>query len=79
MPKPTFTFYRDGQKIEERVFSAFQVWEKKDEHGPRKYSGCLQIQTVSHFDNGNYTMVAENFLGKDVDWEMCEFIENPGW
>ena len=79
MPKPNITFYKNEERVERKLFKEYQLWEKKDEHGPRMYSGCLEITTVSHYDNGNYTMVAENFLGKDVEWEICSFIENPGW
>ncbi|XP_072038257.1 BDNF/NT-3 growth factors receptor-like isoform X2 [Amphiura filiformis] len=78
MPKPNITFNHNGKPINTKMFVELQIWDKKAVRGARQYFGCLAVKTPSHFDNGNYTLRVDNFLGSDVEWAICEFIEHPG-
>ncbi|XP_072018143.1 BDNF/NT-3 growth factors receptor-like isoform X2 [Amphiura filiformis] len=79
MPKPYITFVHEGKPINTKVNVELTIWDKKVARGPRLYFGYLAIKTPSHFDNGNYTLRVENFLGSDVEWAICEFIDHPGF
>ena len=82
MPQPSVTFYHGtkllvpGDHISIHYKEYFNEYEKP--YYPWFHAGFIIIQTApSHFDNGNYTLVAENVVGVDVKWGMQIFIDVP--
>lgn len=39
--------------------------------------GCLTLDKPTHFNNGRYTLIAENKLGRDNATATGSFMENP--
>ena len=77
MPQPSVTFYHKAKLLDSSYHGVIHYGDISTKHGTRAYGGALCIDTPSHYDNGNYTLIAENFLGVDTKWGMQIFMETP--
>ncbi|KAM9723744.1 high affinity nerve growth factor receptor [Menidia menidia] len=74
-PEPRISWLRDGVPIVDNdyVFTDF-IPDAGD--GSKKH-GCLYLNKPTHINNGNYTLVVENRLGRDQATAVGRFMENP--
>lgn len=77
-PEPTVTFYRNGQQIPEDSQYISIQWSTYNLEQPQLYSGCVLIETPSHYDNTNYTLHVENRYGNDTQTYDARFMNTPG-
>lgn len=43
----------------------------------REYHGCLQLDSPTHLNNGNYTLIAKNKFGTDYKVVEAHFMHKP--
>ncbi|XP_056454576.1 NT-3 growth factor receptor-like isoform X1 [Gadus chalcogrammus] len=71
-PHPTLRWYYRDQEIlhDEFVRTEFDIYKDDVE-------GCLMFKNPTHFNNGNYTLVASNILGVATKTVYGHFLKKP--
>uniref|UniRef100_A0A8C4ZRW5 Tyrosine-protein kinase receptor n=1 Tax=Gadus morhua TaxID=8049 RepID=A0A8C4ZRW5_GADMO len=71
-PHPTLRWYYRDQEIlhDEFVRTEFDIYKDDVE-------GCLMFKNPTHFNNGNYTLVASNILGVATKTVYGHFLNKP--
>ncbi|CAB1438918.1 unnamed protein product [Pleuronectes platessa] len=74
-PEPSFSWlYNDEELIENRFQYTQIIPDSLD--GSEKH-GCLFLNKPTHMNNGNYTLIVQNKLGRDSATAIGNFMENP--
>ncbi|KAM6910686.1 high affinity nerve growth factor receptor [Xenentodon cancila] len=74
-PEPKITWlYNDLRLIENRYAYTQVIPDLGD--GSVKH-GCLFLNKPTHINNGNYTLIVENRLGRDEATAIGKFMDNP--
>ncbi|XP_025767334.1 high affinity nerve growth factor receptor isoform X3 [Oreochromis niloticus] len=74
-PEPNITWLYNGKKLNETRYIYTQpIIDSGD--GSVKH-GCLFLDKPTHINNGNYTLIVENKLGRDEATALGLFMENP--
>ncbi|KAM3613743.1 uncharacterized protein V6R79_004588 [Siganus canaliculatus] len=74
-PEPTITWLYNGNQLKMTPFVYTQIIHDSSD-GSEKH-GCLFINKPTHINNGLYTLIVENQLGKDQATATGMFMENP--
>lgn len=74
-PEPNITWLYNGKKLNETRYIYTQpIVDSGD--GSEKH-GCLFLDKPTHVNNGNYTLIVENKLGRDEATALGFFMHNP--
>uniref|UniRef100_A0A3Q4GGD4 Tyrosine-protein kinase receptor n=1 Tax=Neolamprologus brichardi TaxID=32507 RepID=A0A3Q4GGD4_NEOBR len=74
-PEPNITWLYNGTKLNETRYIYTQpIVDSGD--GSEKH-GCLFLDKPTHVNNGNYTLIVENKLGRDEATAHGYFMDNP--
>ncbi|XP_075322389.1 high affinity nerve growth factor receptor isoform X1 [Odontesthes bonariensis] len=74
-PAPKMTWLRDGVQLRESIYVYTQLIPDSSD-GSVKH-GCLFLNKPTHINNGNYTLIVDNKLGRDEATAVGMFMENP--
>jgi len=69
------TWLRDGVQIKESIYVYMQLIPDSSD-GSVKH-GCLFLNKPTHINNGNYTLIVDNKLGRDEATAVGMFMDNP--
>ncbi|XP_041648486.1 high affinity nerve growth factor receptor isoform X2 [Cheilinus undulatus] len=74
-PEPTIRWLWNGRELKENkyVYTHF-IPDQGD--GSKKH-GCLSLNKPTHFNNGEYTLIVDNKLGRDNATANGTFMTNP--
>ena len=74
-PEPSFTWLYNGKILKETLYAYMQfITDSSD--GSVKH-GCLFLNKPTHINNGRYTLIVENKLGRDEATATGMFMDNP--
>uniref|UniRef100_A0A665UEV4 Tyrosine-protein kinase receptor n=1 Tax=Echeneis naucrates TaxID=173247 RepID=A0A665UEV4_ECHNA len=74
-PAPSFTWLYNGKTLNETAYAYTQfITDSSD--GSVKH-GCLFLNKPTHINNGDYTLIVENKLGRDEATATGMFMDNP--
>ncbi|XP_026071981.1 NT-3 growth factor receptor [Carassius auratus] len=71
-PHPTLRWFHKDREILQSEYIHMEMEHYKD-----YLEGCLTFQNPTHYDNGNYTLVASNSLGSVTKTIYGYFLEPP--
>uniref|UniRef100_A0A8C1UR12 Tyrosine-protein kinase receptor n=1 Tax=Cyprinus carpio TaxID=7962 RepID=A0A8C1UR12_CYPCA len=71
-PHPTLRWFHKGREILQSEYIHMEMEYYQD-----FLEGCLTFQNPTHYDNGNYTLVASNSLGSVTKTVYGYFLEPP--
>ncbi|KAF4111508.1 NT-3 growth factor receptor isoform X2 [Onychostoma macrolepis] len=71
-PHPTLRWFHKGREILQSEYIRMEMEYYQD-----YLEGCLTFQNPTHYDNGNYTLVASNSLGSVTKTVLGYFLEPP--
>nr|XP_020465321.1 high affinity nerve growth factor receptor isoform X2 [Monopterus albus] len=74
-PEPTITWLYNGEKLIETLY-AYTQYIPDSGDGSEKH-GCLFLNKPTHINNGQYTLIVENKLGRAEASATGMFMENP--
>lgn len=74
-PEPSITWLYNGKELIRTPY-AYTKYLSDASDGSVKH-GCLSLNKPTHFNNGVYTLIAENRLGSDNATATGTFMENP--
>ena len=74
-PDPVITWLYEQKELKETTYR-FTQFIPDAADGSVKH-GCLFLNKPTHIDNGNYTMIVKNRLGKDEATATGMFMDNP--
>lgn len=74
-PEPTISWLYNGQELNKTKFMYTQFMPDSGD-GSVKH-GCLNLNKPTHINNGNYTLIVQNKLGRDEATAVGLFMENP--
>lgn len=74
-PEPNITWRYNGNELIEGVYRYTQLIPDSSD-GSVKH-GCLFLNKPTHIDNGYYTLIAQNRLGRDEATATGKFMDNP--
>ncbi|XP_068180835.1 high affinity nerve growth factor receptor [Antennarius striatus] len=74
-PEPSFTWLYNGVELKMTAYRYTQLIPDSGD-GTVKH-GCLFLNKPTHIDNGHYTLIAQNKLGRDEATATGMFMENP--
>lgn len=74
-PEPTISWLYNGQELKKSIFTYIQFMPDSGD-GSVKH-GCLNLNKPTHINNGNYTLIVQNKLGRDEATAFGLFMENP--
>ncbi|XP_035527936.1 high affinity nerve growth factor receptor [Morone saxatilis] len=74
-PQPTITWLYDGKELKQSEFIYTQFIPDLTD-GSKKH-GCLFLDKPTHINNGRYTLIAQNKLGRAEASAYGMFMENP--
>ncbi|RVE63241.1 hypothetical protein OJAV_G00165650 [Oryzias javanicus] len=74
-PEPKFTWLRNGAHFQQHLYAYMQFIPDQDD-GSEKH-GCLFLDKPTHIENGNYSLIVENKLGRDEATAVGKFMDNP--
>uniref|UniRef100_A0A1A8JZV5 Tyrosine-protein kinase receptor n=2 Tax=Nothobranchius kuhntae TaxID=321403 RepID=A0A1A8JZV5_NOTKU len=72
-PQPYFQWYRDDEKVTEGDYIMTMIHDVTE----REYHGCLQLDSPTHINNGQYTLVVTNEYGSDQKMVSAHFMLQP--
>ncbi|KAM9310704.1 high affinity nerve growth factor receptor [Pholidichthys leucotaenia] len=73
-PGPNITWLYNGETLKSKY--AYTQLMKAPGDGSVE-QGCLNLNTPTHINNGNYTLIVQNRLGKDKATAVGMFMDNP--
>ncbi|XP_059195544.1 high affinity nerve growth factor receptor isoform X2 [Centropristis striata] len=74
-PEPRITWLYKGKLLNESIYTYTQLIPDPAD-GSVKH-GCLFLNKPTHMNNGDYTLIVENKLGRDQATAVGNFMENP--
>ncbi|XP_074539139.1 high affinity nerve growth factor receptor isoform X1 [Halichoeres trimaculatus] len=74
-PEPTIKWLVNGKKLIENLYTYTQLIPDTTD-GSVKH-GCLFLNQPTHINNGRYTLIVENRLGRDEATVYGMFMDNP--
>ncbi|KAM9353961.1 high affinity nerve growth factor receptor [Symphorus nematophorus] len=74
-PEPTITWLYNGEELKKSIYTYTQLIPDSED-GSVKH-GCLFLNKPTHINNGYYTLIVENKLGRDEATATGMFMENP--
>uniref|UniRef100_A0A452FSV1 Tyrosine-protein kinase receptor n=1 Tax=Capra hircus TaxID=9925 RepID=A0A452FSV1_CAPHI len=74
-PAPSLRWLFNGSALNETSFIFTEFLELAANETVRH--GCLRLNQPTHVNNGNYTLLATNPLGRAAAWVMAAFMDNP--
>lgn len=74
-PEPTITWRYKGTELKKTPYAYTQPI--RDQGDGSVMHGCLFLNKPTHINNGNYTMIVQNKLGKDEATATGMFMVNP--
>ncbi|XP_037532013.1 high affinity nerve growth factor receptor isoform X2 [Nematolebias whitei] len=74
-PEPNITWLYNGAVFKESYY-AFMQYILDSSDGSVKH-GCLFLNKPTHINNGNYSIIVENKLGRDTATAVGMFMDNP--
>ncbi|XP_029694978.1 high affinity nerve growth factor receptor isoform X1 [Takifugu rubripes] len=74
-PEPTISWLYNSQEPKKSKFMYIQFMPDSGD-GSVKH-GCLNLNKPTHINNGNYTLIVQNKLGRDEATAFGLFMENP--
>uniref|UniRef100_A0A3B4TV55 Tyrosine-protein kinase receptor n=1 Tax=Seriola dumerili TaxID=41447 RepID=A0A3B4TV55_SERDU len=74
-PEPSFTWLYNGKLLNETAYTYTQFIPDSSD-GSVKH-GCLFLNKPTHINNGYYTLIVENKLGRDEATATGMFMDNP--
>lgn len=74
-PEPTISWLYNGQELKNSKFTYTKFMPDSGD-GSVKH-GCLNLNKPTHINNGNYTLIVQNKLGRDEATAFGLFMENP--
>ncbi|GCB67503.1 hypothetical protein scyTo_0005141 [Scyliorhinus torazame] len=72
-PLPTIHWLHRGHRLNETDYIKTKVYDESTDW----LHGCLLFDKPTHYNNGNYTLVAENDLGTDSETVYAHFLGIP--
>ncbi|XP_068425753.1 high affinity nerve growth factor receptor isoform X2 [Clinocottus analis] len=72
-PEPTITWRYNGNELKETAYIYTQLFPDSGD-GSEKH-GCLFLNKPTHYNNGNYTLIVQNKLGRDEATVIGNFME----
>ncbi|XP_048418964.1 NT-3 growth factor receptor-like [Stegostoma tigrinum] len=72
-PLPTIHWLHRGHRLNETEYIKTKVYDESTDW----LHGCLLFDKPTHYNNGNYTLVAENDLGLDTETVYAHFLGIP--
>lgn len=72
-PKPELQWLQDDKPVTEGAYIMTLIHDITD----REYHGCLQLDSPTHLNNGNYTLIAKNKFGTDHKVVEAHFMHQP--
>ncbi|XP_067832935.1 high affinity nerve growth factor receptor-like [Heptranchias perlo] len=72
-PRPTTRWIYDSLELPDNLIS----WTAIYEEAPNEIHGCRELASPTHCNNGNYTLVVENYLGSDRRTAVGHFMDGP--
>ncbi|XP_053322996.1 BDNF/NT-3 growth factors receptor isoform X2 [Spea bombifrons] len=76
-PRPKLQWFHEGAILRENEFIWSKIHETTDNLS--EHHGCLQLDSPTHFNNGLYTLRAENEYGKHERTVMAQFMKTPDY
>ncbi|XP_047453581.1 high affinity nerve growth factor receptor isoform X2 [Mugil cephalus] len=74
-PDAIITWLYNGNRLKENIYAYTQLIQDSGD-GSVKH-GCLFLNKPTHINNGNYTLIVENKLGRDEATAVGKFMDNP--
>ncbi|XP_061531302.1 high affinity nerve growth factor receptor [Phycodurus eques] len=74
-PEANITWRYEGSALKETAFAYTQLFPDSAD-GSKKH-GCLFLDKPTHMNNGRYTLLVDNKLGKDQASAAGMFMDNP--
>ncbi|XP_028280765.1 high affinity nerve growth factor receptor isoform X2 [Parambassis ranga] len=74
-PEPTITWLYNGVRLKENIYTYTQLIQ--DSGDGSVSHGCLFLNKPTHLNNGNYTLIVKNKLGRDEATATGMFMDNP--
>lgn len=74
-PEPNITWLYNGKELKQSPYTYTNFLTDVND-GSVKH-GCLSLNKPTHLNNGLYTMIVENKLGRDEATATGTFMENP--
>ncbi|XP_067367082.1 high affinity nerve growth factor receptor isoform X3 [Channa argus] len=74
-PEPSITWRYNGKELKENMYRYTQFITDSGD-GSVKH-GCLFLNKPTHINNGNYTLIVQNKLGRDEATASGMFMDNP--
>ncbi|MBN3297850.1 NTRK2 protein, partial [Amia calva] len=72
-PKPSLQWFYEGAVLLETTFIKTMIHETSES----EHHGCLQLDSPTHLNNGQYTLLAKNAFGTDNRTISAHFMLNP--
>ncbi|KAJ8286345.1 hypothetical protein GJAV_G00037420 [Gymnothorax javanicus] len=72
-PKPELQWLHDGEPVPNHEY----IWSQIHDSNNNEYHGCLHMQTPTHLNNGQYTLIARNAYGEDQRTVSATFMVEP--
>ncbi|XP_036382236.1 neurotrophic tyrosine kinase, receptor, type 2a [Megalops cyprinoides] len=72
-PQPELQWIFNGDVLLEGTYIKTMIHDTSD----NEYHGCLQLDSPTHVNNGEYTLVARNEFGEDRESIMSHFMREP--
>ncbi|XP_034026330.1 neurotrophic tyrosine kinase, receptor, type 2a isoform X2 [Thalassophryne amazonica] len=72
-PVPEFEWLLNGEVVLEGDYIMTMIHDVTE----REYHGCLQLDSPTHLNNGQYTLVAKNIYGQDQKSVTAHFMREP--
>ncbi|TSL97346.1 BDNF/NT-3 growth factors receptor [Bagarius yarrelli] len=72
-PQPKLHWLLSGEPLVEGAFISTRIHD----YSEHEYHGCLQLDSPTHINNGEYTLQASNPYGNDRKSVFAHFMRNP--
>ncbi|XP_076847616.1 BDNF/NT-3 growth factors receptor isoform X1 [Brachyhypopomus gauderio] len=72
-PQPTLSWLFRGEPVAEGTFISTRIHD----YSEHEYHGCLQLDSPTHINNGQYTLLASNAFGDDSKAIFAHFMHDP--
>ncbi|XP_063049537.1 neurotrophic tyrosine kinase, receptor, type 2a [Engraulis encrasicolus] len=72
-PRPRLQWIFNGRTLNETQFITTLIHD----YSESKHHGCLRLDTPTHFNNGDYTLLATNTYGVDQKSITAHFMKHP--
>ena len=74
-PEPSISWLYNGQELKQSKFTYTKFMPDSGDGSVKL--GCLNLNKPTHINNGNYTLIVQNKLGRDEATAFGLFMENP--